>query len=152
MTEHGDVGAIERVEAAQHGVRFETRLGRARLRMPAVSMKRMRPALGLHDGVDGVARRAGHVVHDRALLADELIEQRRLADVGSPHDRDAQRAVVVIVATSSISISSPSSSTMRSSRSPGPRPCWRAHRERIAHAELRGTPSCAPRVVGRRPC
>ncbi len=48
----------------------------------------------LHDGVDRVARRARHLVDDRALLADELVVERRLADVRAAEDRDANRVVV----------------------------------------------------------
>ena len=38
-------------------------------RMPAVSTSLQRPVVGLDEGVDGVARRAGQVVHDGPLLA-----------------------------------------------------------------------------------
>ena len=36
----------------------------------------------------------GHVVHDRALLAEQLVEERRLADIRPAEDRDADRVVV----------------------------------------------------------
>ena len=36
--------------------------------------------------VDRVAGRARHFGHDRALLAEQGVEERRLADVGPPHD------------------------------------------------------------------
>ena len=38
--------------------------------------------------VDEIARRAGHVGHDRARGADERVEQARLADVRLADDRD----------------------------------------------------------------
>ena len=45
--------------------------------------------LRLDDGVDRVACGAGAVVHDGPLLADEAVEQRRLADVRTPDDGNA---------------------------------------------------------------
>ena len=50
-----------------------------------------RPVGRLDQRVDGVAGRARHVVHDRAVLADEPVEQRALADVGAADDGDARR-------------------------------------------------------------
>ena len=40
-------------------------------------------------GVDGVSRRTGEITHQDAILAHELVDERRLADVGTSHDRDA---------------------------------------------------------------
>ena len=48
-------------------------------------------AVALHDGVDGVARRAGNVGHDRAVGAQDAVEQRRLTSVGAADDGDVQR-------------------------------------------------------------
>ena len=48
-------------------------------------------AVALHDGVDGVARRAGNVGHDRAVGAQDAVEQRRLTGVGTADDGDVQR-------------------------------------------------------------
>ncbi len=50
-----------------------------------------RDPLELDELVDGVARGARGLVHDDALGARELVEQRRLADVGAPDERDATR-------------------------------------------------------------
>ena len=57
-------------------------------RMPAVSTMRKVRLLPFEHGVHGVAGRARHVADDRALLSQQAIEQRRLADVGPPDDRD----------------------------------------------------------------
>ena len=51
------------------------------------------PPVPLEDRVDGVPGRAGHVGDDHALRADEGVQQRRLADVRTPEDRDADRLV-----------------------------------------------------------
>ena len=48
-------------------------------------------AVALHDGVDGVARRAGNVGYDRAVGAQDAVEQRRLTGVGAADDGDVQR-------------------------------------------------------------
>ena len=53
--------------------------------MPAVSTKHSGPSGGVDHRVDGVAGGAGHVVDDRPVLADQAIEERRLPDVGPPH-------------------------------------------------------------------
>jgi hypothetical protein len=44
----------------------------------------------LHDRVDRVARGARHVVHDGTLVARDGVQQRALADVRAPYDRNAQ--------------------------------------------------------------
>ena len=56
---------------------------RPRRRMPAASR-------ALDDRVDRVARRAGRLAHDGALLFRERVEEARLADVRPPDDRDAR--------------------------------------------------------------
>ena len=48
-------------------------------------------AVALHDGVDGVARGSGDVRHDGAVGAQDAVEQRGLAGVGSADDGDVQR-------------------------------------------------------------
>jgi hypothetical protein len=51
------------------------------------------PVTAAEDCVYGVARRARLVGDDHALLAEQRIQQARLADVRSPEDRDADRRV-----------------------------------------------------------
>ena len=48
-----------------------------------------RDAVPVERGVDGVARGARDVADDGALLAQQRVEQRALADVGTAHDGDA---------------------------------------------------------------
>ena len=52
-----------------------------------------RPVAALEDRVDRIARRAGQVGHDHALVAEDRVQQRRLADVRAAEDRDADRIV-----------------------------------------------------------
>ena len=47
-------------------------------------------AVALDDGVDGVTRGAGDVGHDRAVGAQDTVEQRRLSGVGAADDGDVQ--------------------------------------------------------------
>jgi hypothetical protein len=49
-------------------------------------------ALTLEIHVDRIARGAGHVERNHALLADERVDQRRLADVRTAHDGDLDAA------------------------------------------------------------
>ena len=58
-----------------------------------MSIEAVRPAAAHEHGVDRVARRSGDVGDDRPLLADELVEERRLADVRPAEDRDANLVV-----------------------------------------------------------
>ena len=85
--QQGDVGPVERVEGPQRpsSTRSRARSATGR-RMPAVSTKQTGPSGRLDHGVDGVAGGAGQVVDDRALVADQPVEQRRLADVGPPDE------------------------------------------------------------------
>ena len=48
-------------------------------------------AVTLHDGVDGVARRAGNVGHDRAVGAQDAVEQRRFTGVGAADNGHVER-------------------------------------------------------------
>ena len=92
--EQRGVGAVDRLERA-HEAEVLGRL--VDLAAPAHAGgvdEAQRPVVGLDDGVDRVARGAGHVVHDRALVAHEAVEQRRLADVRAADDRDREDAVV----------------------------------------------------------
>ena len=61
----------------------------ARRRTPAVSMSMKLAAVALEGHEDAVARRARLLARDHALLAQQPVDQRRLADVGAADDRDA---------------------------------------------------------------
>ncbi len=94
----GDVGAVERIEAAKHRVGFEPGFGAGAFTHARGVDEANQSGARLDDGVDGVARRAGHVVHHRAFLADELVKEGGLADVGTPDDGHAQCAVFFLAA------------------------------------------------------
>ena len=73
----GDAGALDRVidpGAAPHAGGIDEQ------EIAPVALKRHQ---------DAVARGAGLIAGDHALLADQAIHQRRLADVGPADDRDA---------------------------------------------------------------
>ena len=53
------------------------------------------------DGVDRVAGRAGRLRHDHAVVAEDRVQERRLADVRPPEDRDANRIVRSLLAAGS---------------------------------------------------
>ena len=55
------------------------------------------PTAELDQLVDRVDRRAGRVVHDDPLLAGELVQQARLADVGLADDGDPARTARAFV-------------------------------------------------------
>ena len=84
-----------------------------------------RPVVGLDHRVDRVARRAGHVVHDRSLLPHDPVEERRLADVRPADDRDREDAVAGSFRRLFLVVpaSGGSAATIASSNSPDKRPC-----------------------------
>ena len=132
----GDVGPLEGAQRPHGRVLLgaAVRLGRA-AQAGGVD-EAHRPVGRLDHRVDGVARRARHVVHDGALLAQELVEERRLAHVGPADDGDARRAGVPVTPGAAASAwvhraasfvigqrAPGSSATTSSRRSPVPRPC-----------------------------
>ena len=95
--EHGDVGARDRLEGAERRVALG---GRARCDLAALANARGvdqddLAATPRDRRVDGVAGRAGRVGHDRSRLAQERVEEARLADVGPTDERDRRRLVVL---------------------------------------------------------
>ena len=79
-------------QGAQHGVVLGAPLG-AGGAAEAGSVDEADRAVGrLDDGVDGVAGGPRHVVDHRALLAEQLVEEGRLAHVGPPDDGHPWRA------------------------------------------------------------
>ena len=85
--DHGDVGAIEALDAAQ-----------VRVVLDAGDLARFAHAGGVdeaegalvrgHGGIDGVTSRAGDIAHDCARLTQDGVEQAGLAGVGTAHDGD----------------------------------------------------------------
>ena len=118
-------------QGPQHGVVLGAPIGLGRAPQPGRVDEAHRAVRRVDHRVDGVACRPGHVVDDRALLPEEPVEERRLADVGPSDDGHPRRAVAVArcsVAAAADSAPSSGSGTGRrpttsSSRSPVPRPC-----------------------------
>src|SRR5581483_387373 len=85
--EHG-VRALHRGDAAQQAVALEP----VAARRLAANARRVdqddRHSFELELRVHRVARRARRRAHERALVAQERVEQRRLADVRAAHDRE----------------------------------------------------------------
>ena len=93
----------------------------ARLRRPAVSTSTIvRPSTS-SARVDRVARRAGLLVHDHPLLAEEGVHERRLADVRPADHGQANRVLGEVLRARARCAAAISAS--RSSRSPVPTPC-----------------------------
>ena len=80
--EQGGVGPVDGLQGPHQRVVLGALVDLRLAPHPGGVDEAQRPVVGLDHGVDGVAGRARHVVHDRALVADEPVEQRRLADVG----------------------------------------------------------------------
>ena len=93
----GDVGPLQGAQGAQGGVLLGAAIGLGRAAEPGGVDEAHRAVGRLDHRVDGVARRAGQVVHDGALLAQEPVEERRLPHVGTADDGDARRARVAPV-------------------------------------------------------
>ena len=130
--------------------------------MPAVSTMRNRRRCQVSVGVDRVARRARHLADEHALLVQQPVHQRRLADVRPADDRDAwSRLVGSGLGTGGCGLAASSSGSelagseplsparleprRRSRRAARRRPC-RARRRSRAPARTRAgrTPSTTP--------
>ena len=131
--QQGDVGPLQGVEGPEHRV-----VTRSRARSgPGGACRRCRrstagPRAVVDHGVDGVAGGAGHVVDDRPLLADQAVEQGRLARrwAGPPAPPGARPASPSPVgrarrASGAVGRRRQRGRTTSSSRSPVPRP-WMA--------------------------
>ena len=91
--QHGRVGPIDRLQSPYErvvlGALVDTRLPAH----PGGVDEAQRAVRRFDDRVDGVSRRTGHVVHDRTLIADQPIEQRRLPDVRPPDDGNSRHPI-----------------------------------------------------------
>src|SRR5581483_11197689 len=86
-----DVGAVGRVQRAQLGVVLDP-LALAPLAAQAGGVDEDEPRpVPLEEGVDRVPGRPRHVRDDHPLLAEDRVQQARLADVRPTEDRDADR-------------------------------------------------------------
>ena len=88
--QQSDVGGVDRLQGPDHGVV----LGSARLLGPPAHAGRVqepeRADLRLDHRIHGVGGGAGHVVHDRAVVAHQPVEEGRLAHVGAADDRHGE--------------------------------------------------------------
>ena len=91
-----------------------------RRRRPGGVDQRVAPAAALERHLDRVARGAGLVEGDDALLADQRVDQRRLADVGAADDGDARMASLGFFLALALLRGNPSRTTSISSRTPSP--------------------------------
>ena len=139
--EEHDIGVVEGLQGPHHGVVLGALLGARPPPHPGGVDEADGPVGRVDLGVDGVARRPGQVVDDRALLAEQAVEQRRLAHVGPTDDghpgsapASAPRSVVGVAAAAVVGCLAPSTTggaearraaarTTSSRRSPVPRPC-----------------------------
>ena len=86
----GDVGALDGALGAHDAVVLDRAVDAAGAADAGGVDQRHLLAVVLEGRVDGVARRAGDVADDDALLAEDGVGERRLADVGPADDGDAQ--------------------------------------------------------------
>jgi len=95
--DHGDLGAVQRTGGAQRRVVVRALV----LAEPPSDAGRIdktpRRAAELDKLVHRVPRGARYRVDQRALVADELVQQAGLADVRLAEERDAPRAVLLLV-------------------------------------------------------
>ena len=147
----GDLGLLERGLGAQRGVEVRA----PGLVHPAADAggvdEAPRPPAELDELVDRVAGRAGHVVDDDPLLAGELVEQARLADVGAADERDparARRAGRLAATARAVR------AARRAARRAGRRSRGRAAPTPATAGRARGSTARRrrPRRAGRRPC
>ena len=86
-----DVGALGGRERAQLRVVLDPLALLALAAEPGGVDEHEGAVAALEHGVDRVARRAGHLGDDHALLAEQRVQEARLADVRPAEDRDADR-------------------------------------------------------------
>ena len=87
--EEGDVGVVDRPQGTHERVVLGGVVDPRATAHPGGVDEDDRAVLGVDERVDRVAGRAWQVVDDRAIVTDEAVEQRRLADVGPADDGDA---------------------------------------------------------------
>ena len=94
----GDVRRLDRLQRLDDGEEFDRLAGLAAPAQARGVDQRVAPAAALERHLDRVARGAGLVEGDDALLAHQRVDQRRLADVGAADDGDAGMASFFLLA------------------------------------------------------
>ena len=145
-----DVGALGGLERAQLRVVLDPLALLALAAQAGGVDQQERAAVVLEHGVDRVARRARHLRDDRALGADERVEERRLADVRPAEDRDADRLVAETCAAAVALSSQPRDDLVEQVAGVVCRACPRAASGRRGRAG--GTRARASPAPGRRSC
>ncbi len=84
--EHDEIRLLDREEHLAADALDQGLLGRG-IEAAGVDHGRL-PPLEAHAAVEPIARHAGRVTDERLASADETVEERRLADVRAPDDRD----------------------------------------------------------------
>ena len=97
--DHGHFGAFQRRQGLHDRELLDGALhARAGLDpAPAAHARRIDQQVVAERDVDRVARRPGVAVDDLALFAKEPVDQGRLADIGTPHDRHANARRIAFV-------------------------------------------------------
>ena len=158
--EQGDVGAVDRLQGPDERVVLGALVDLRPAAHPGGVDEPDGPVLGLHHRVDGVAGGARQVVDHRPLLADQAVEERRLADVGPADDGDRRRCRRRSSSASEVVAPRRRASSARLREAgdelveevAGPPAVQRRHRQGLAETERRAGPRSAPRGRCRRPC
>ena len=90
-----DVRVVDRPQGTDHGVVLGGVVDPAAAAHAGGVHEHDRPVRGVHQGVDGVAGGARHVVDHAAVLAHQPVEQGALAHVGAADDGHTRRRHVV---------------------------------------------------------
>ena len=84
--QHGDIRALDCAARAHHGVPFHTFAELAGPPHPSRIDQEERPLWGVDFGIDRISRSARNVADDHSLLAEDGVQQLRLADVRPTDD------------------------------------------------------------------
>ncbi len=89
--QHDDVRVLDRLQRLDHRELLDRLEHLAAAAHARGVDQRVAPSVALEVEIDRVARRPRLVECDHALLAEERVDERRLADIGSPDDRNLDR-------------------------------------------------------------
>ncbi len=95
--QHRHVGGLDRLQRLDDGEELRRRAGFASAAHASGIDQRIAAPAALERHLDRIARRTRLIEGDDALLADQGVDQRRLADVWPTDDSDARMALVCLV-------------------------------------------------------